>query len=134
MYLQDSHFLLLQPNRAEIVNLRTTDNILECSFTQTGNYRIEIESLCETNVNDAFYHVCSQVKRILISVQSAIKDNYSWLLMIVGGIFIIVVAVLIYWREEENVKIKKVFRRIRSLSRSFRLRLNRWNFRWIIHT
>lgn len=128
MYLQDSHFLLLQPNRAEIVNLRTTDNILECSFTQTGNYRIEIESLCETNVNDAFYHVCSQVKRILISVQSAIKDNYSWLLMIVGGIFIIVVAVLIYWREEENVKIKKVFRRIREFKQKFQIKAEQVEF------
>lgn len=128
MYLQDSHFLLLQPNRAEIVNLRTTDNILECSFTQTGNYRIEIESLCETNVNDAFYHVCSQVKRILINVQSATKDNYSWLLMIVGGIFIIVVAVLIYWREEENVKIKKVFRRIREFKQKFQIKAEQVEF------
>ncbi len=128
MYLQDSHFLLLQPNRAEIVNLRTTDNILECSFSQTGNYRIEIESLCETNVNDAFYHVCSQVKRILINVQSDTKDNYSWLLMIVGGIFIIVVAVLIYWREEENVKIKKVFRRIREFKQKFQIKAEQVEF------
>ncbi len=128
MYLQDSHFLLLQPNRAEIVNLRTTDNILEGSFSQTGNYRIEIESLCETNVNDAFYHVCSQVKRILINVQSDTKDNYSWLLMIVGGIFIIVVAVLIYWREEENVKIKKVFRRIREFKQKFQIKAEQVEF------
>lgn len=46
---------------------------------------------------------------------SARKDDYSWLLLISVGVFIIAAVSLIYWRAEEIERIKKLFRKVKYL-------------------
>ena len=46
-------------------------------------------------------------------MSEAVKDSYFWLMLIALGVFVIGVVSLIYWREEEQEKIQKIFRKIK---------------------
>ncbi len=118
-YLQNSHFLIVTSNNFEIVHLNTQDTVLECSFPNTGLYSVVIQTPCEQSSKDLFYHVCNQAEKLEITVLSSIKDSYHWLLLIVFGCFVIGIVTLIYWRAEEVLKIRRLFRKIKYFKQKF---------------
>ena len=61
-YLQNSQFLIATSKVLEIVNLKTEDNVLECSFPNTGVEHIQLQIECNKNPHKPFYHTCVQLK------------------------------------------------------------------------
>lgn len=117
--MQDNKFLIASSSTIQIVAWTVKDSKLECSFSNTGSYSIGVEFPCNVNLKDPFFRVCGVLEQLDIMILSSHRDNYFWLLLIVGGVFIFGVLGLIGWRHDKSMKIKKLLRRIKEFKQKF---------------